>query len=492
MKTVAVLLIALGACVAAPVTDDVPVPDDPHDAHSAGETCQGRNMLGAAPDALTADMPGHNFGSVQALSSNTPGVSVSVVGGNLVARNSAGVLFSGASTRFIGMRLKTQAGPELEITGVSTLSSGAAYALAFAPSKADYCDGAGPAVAMQGVIEADRFHTASTDVTFGCRDGVLQKCYGWGYVPGNDPNSLAWKLHQACMRMANADIYGNGEVHTRNLTPIVIRDLVEGANPAPSDAPAIGYPLRSPPPPAIPFFEGSWGWERGQGARCLAHDRWLSEPIDATPQASLPDPRMVDEVPFCDELSFQEMADRGALLFNASKRMDMYLNRWRNPGTGDVLTTVRGYYFRDPARRVAPVPGFTELLGNEGVLLRNLTGALTAADVTPMFLQHNPTTDDYVVATATPVAPGYVIEDPDHDFEGYTLNAPAPDLIPFGLFVKGTDYVSATAGPGTVGYAPVGPLHYVMRTASSEPAVGSAPQRAVFGARAAATVCTEQ
>lgn len=487
MTRVVGLLFALGACIGDQSTGDLTVP--PHDRHSAGESCQGRRMLGA-PDTLTADLPGHNYASVQAASSNPPTVLVSVTGGDLVARNGTGVLYSGASTHFVGMRLKTQAGVELEITGVTAETFGASYSLVYAASRLDYCAGAGSAVAMQGVIEADRFHTTSSDVTFGCPDGVLRKCYGWGYVPGADPNGLPWKYHQACMRMANADIYGNGESHTRNLTPIVIRDLLAGANPGPMEAPALTNPVMTPPPPGIPFFEGAWAAGRGQGAVCLAHDRWLSEPIDATPHPSLLDPRLTDSVAYCDDLTYQAMASSGALLFNASKRMDMYLNRWLNPATKDLLTTLRGVYNHTTERQLPPFAGY-EFQGTDGVMLRNLTGTLTPADVTPMFLQHNLKTDDRVVATATPVAPGYVIEDPVRDFEGYTLNAPAPDLIPFALYVKDGEYVSSTGGPAVAGYTLVVPLHYVMRTAASD-LFGSAAERPHLGERSGATVCADQ
>lgn len=476
------LLVALVGCVGDSVTDDLMVP--PQTPRSTGGSCQGRHMLGAAPDALTDGMPGHRFASVQPLSSNLP-VTVSVVNGGLVARDGNGVvLYSGASPKFIGMRLKTQAGPELEITGVSTETYGSSYKLAFQLSKTDYCDGAGSAVAMQGVIEADRFHVLTSDVTFGCPDGVLEKCHGWGYRPDSDPTGVPWKLHQACMRMANADIYGDGESHTRELTPIVIRDLVAGANPAPTDAPAIGYPVMSPPPPGIPFFEAAWTGQRNRGALCLAHDRWLSEPLDGPQNADLPDPRQVDNVVNCIDLTYPQMLDGGALLFNASKRMDMYLNRWRNPATGDLLTTLRGRFNHITTRHLPPFPGYTEFLGTDGVMLRNRTGRLDTGDVTEMYMQHNPVTDDYVVATSTPVAPGYVVG----DFEGYTLNIDGPDLIPFWLFVRGNDYVSATIPPP--GYTLVAPLHNVMRTATSQLPASTAAH-VVLGEREA-PVCPEQ
>jgi|GEM_PF-3015327 len=486
-KAVALMLVVLGGtgCTVEPGSDLTPRNPVTSKGMSCGESLQGRNMLGA-PDQLTANMPGHRYASVQTAASNRSGVSVSVVDGNLVASDSTGVLYSGASASFVGMRLKTQVGGELEITGVTQESYGASYALVNATTRQDYCAGAGSAVAMQGVIESDRFHVATTDVTFGCPDGVLMKCYGWGYVPGADPNGQPWKYHQACMRMANDDIYGNGESHTRNLTPIVIRDLMSGGNPAPLDAPALTTPVLTPPPPGIPFFEGAWGAARGQGALCLAHDRWLSEPIDTTPQTSLPDPRLVDTVEDCDLPSLPQLVQRGALLFNASWRMDMYLNRWWNPDTKDWLTTLRGTFNHRLDRLIPPRAGF-QFKGTDAVMLRNLTGTLTDADVTAMYLQHNAATEDYVVATATPVAPGYVIEDPDRDFEGYTLNAPAPDLIPFGLFVKGDDYVSSTFGAAPPGYTFVAPLHYVMRYATADVVPSGTSARPHLGERDGST-----
>jgi hypothetical protein len=465
MKALMVMVTVMG-CVAG---SDPPGPAGIQTAFREGDDCQGRHVLGAAPDALTP--VDASFVSYGTRSSNRPSVYVSVVGGNLVAKTVAGtLLYTGADPKFVGLRLATAGGAEVEITGVTARSYGTAYTLVHQPSGIDYCGGAGAAVALQGVIEADHFHVATTDVSLSCDDAVANKCEFWGYPAGNDPTSVLWKHHQACMRMANADVFGDGDVHTREETPIYIRDLIPGANPAPLDAPALSYPAMIPAPPGIPFFEAAWGGERNQGAICLAKHRWLSLPTDGPPHASLPDPRNVDNIPFCNQLTIQQMVDRGALLFNASQRMDMYLNRWRNPSTGDLVSTIRGYYNHDSSRSEPPFPGYTQFLGPDAVLLRNLTGALDDGDVTPMFVQHNPVTGDYVIATSTPVTPGHVIG----DFEGYTLNTPAPSLVLLGLFSSGTDYVSSVGGPGTLGYTPVGPLHYIMSSDSALPPLSRA------------------
>src|SRR5258708_423827 len=125
MRKAVVLMLGLGwsGCMDQPDS----VQDPPHivvSQSSCGESMQGRHMLGQ-PDTLTATLPGHNFASVQAASPNFSGVSVSVSGGELVASDRTGVLFSGASTSFIGMRLKFQSGDELEIRGVTKEDYGA-------------------------------------------------------------------------------------------------------------------------------------------------------------------------------------------------------------------------------------------------------------------------------------------------------------------------------------------------------------------------------
>jgi hypothetical protein len=484
------LLVALGGCVVGADTAEDPPLIGPRDNYTAGESCQGRRLLGLTPDQLSP--PGLKFVSFMTESSNRPGVFVSVSGADLVAKDIKGtVLYSGKSTSFVGMRLRAPAGGEVEIAGVSTQSYGASYALRFAASGDDYCGGAGNAVALQGIFEADRFHVHHTDVSFACDDGVAKKCEGWGYIPGSDPNGPGWRHHQACMRMANADVYGNGETHTREETPIVIRDTMRGAQPGPSDAPALSYPEVLPAPPGIAFFEGAWGWKRNEGAICLAKPRWASLPVEGPQHPSLPDPRNVGGVAFCEDLSISDMVARGALLFNASKKMDMYLYRWRNPTTGHLVASVRGFPSADRARRQPPFPGYTDYLGTDGIILRNPTGTLEDSDVTPMYVQHNPKTGDYVVATRTPVTPDHVIEDLESAFEGYTLNFTGPELTPFGLFRLGTDYVTSVGGPtgpGTIGYQAVDVLHSVMEPNWAGPAANAA-RSAGFSPRTSSSNC---
>jgi hypothetical protein len=61
-----------------------------------------------------------------------------------------------------------------------------------------------------------------------------------------------------------------------------------------------------------------------------------------------------------------------ALLANASKTQDMYMHRWRNPTTKDVVATVRGF----PGTGPVPFAGYTEYLDSDGILLRNLPGSI--------------------------------------------------------------------------------------------------------------------
>jgi hypothetical protein len=493
------MAVAMGGCaVTSSETGEVPAPEPEigdQDSYLVGEDCQGRRLLGLTPDLLSP--AGEKFVSFMTESSNRPGVFVSVSGGDLVAKSASGrVLYSGKSASFVGMRLRAPAGGEVEIAGVSTQSYGSSYALRFGISGDDYCGGAGNAVPFQGIFEADRYHVYNTGVSFGCDDGVAKKCQGWGYLAGNDPNSIGWKHHQACMRMANADVYGNGETHTREETPVVIRDMIPGGKPGPVDFPALSYPEISPAPTDIAFFEGAWSSERGRGAVCLAKRRWASLPADAPDHPSLPDPRKLipgqpnpGEVAFCEDLTFDQMRARGGLVFNASKKMDMYLNRWRNPANGQLIASVRGFEIVD-FRRVPPFPGYTEFLGSDGIILRNLTGTITMADVTPMYVQHNPRTGDYVVATGTPVTPEHVIEDLERDFEGYTLNFTGPELTALSLFRRDDDYVTSVGGPGTVGYESLGVMHAVMQPNWAGPSPSaSAARKAGFSPRAAGATC---
>jgi hypothetical protein len=95
--------------------------------------------------------------------------------------------------------------------------------------------------------------------TFGCENGVIAKCYRWGYRPWvvNPANNMK-EAHWACTRMARADYCGDGETHTQNGTLINLWDKL--------------WPqIQSHGPANAMFFEAGW---TPQGASCLSHDRW--------------------------------------------------------------------------------------------------------------------------------------------------------------------------------------------------------------------------
>jgi hypothetical protein len=108
---------------------------------------------------------------------------------------------------------------------------------------------------------------SSTAFTFGCHNGVIAKCYRWGYQPWKDAvgENRMKHGHAACTRMARADYCGNGEEHTQDNTRIVPWD-----NLAPQ--PVILHPDQVDP---LMVFEGGW---TPSGAKCLNHWRWANMP----------------------------------------------------------------------------------------------------------------------------------------------------------------------------------------------------------------------
>jgi hypothetical protein len=128
------------------------------------------------------------------------------------------------------------------------------------------------AVPLRGVYEADTGALDTSDTTrftFGCDNGVIAKCYRWGYKPWLDaPNADAVALtHWACTRMARADYCGSGEANTLDGTHIAFWDRLA---PVPTHA--------QPPQTTLPRelrFEAGWN---SAGAVCLSHARWATMP----------------------------------------------------------------------------------------------------------------------------------------------------------------------------------------------------------------------
>jgi hypothetical protein len=438
---------------------------------------QGRHILGKKPDALLSG--GEHF-KVSVIPDNRPGFRISVnaagAGGvngtNLVADD--GLVDTpdptGTDPWFIGMILNGPDG-QLKIRGVAPLGTNSTlYYLDYRSVIAgnpgpweDYCGAAGGgAIAISGYYDSRRIHHPGPFLSFPCENGVAQKCERWGYPAGNaGPSDENWKFHQACTAMANADYCRAGKPYTREETPIRVRDFAPTyGSPFPDDVP---HPIQFPGNPDTFYFEA--GWRPGDlPPVCLSKIRWASLPPNPCP-AVLPDPRFSDDrsAKFCDDMTMAEIAGLGAYIVNGSKMMDAPLGTWRNPSTGDVVQTIRGFYIdRDgmsgpDASSTLPFTGYTQFLGNQGMILRNLTGTLDeATDMYKLYMQVNPATNDRVVAH-DPV--------PDHvmgEFEGYTFQSSSrfPNLTALKLCSSGTDYRTLT---GTLsGCSFVSSLKYAM------------------------------
>jgi hypothetical protein len=134
-------------------------------------------------------------------------------------------------------------------------------------------------------------------ISLGCTQGVVAKCYRWGYRPWSAPATMP-AFMASCTRMARADYCGDGRSFTKDGTPINLWDSL----------PVSGYTRIQewewgPPDPELGSmrFEAAW---QPNGARCLAHWRWDELVPDATtmcpeklwpPDAGPPPPEHRDE-----------------------------------------------------------------------------------------------------------------------------------------------------------------------------------------------------
>lgn len=437
----------------------------PYEGDERGGVYQGRHILGSTADGLASG--GWHFAVSGTAVHNGTTLLVTVDGAKLKATGPNGAY---DDAQFVGVQF-TGPGGELQIVGVELTASGAPrYQLQYrAPGAgwANYCDDAtNHAVPFQGRWDMRRYHVGGTDLSFGCIDsGVAAKCVDWGYIPGNIEGTDAWKDNEACAAMANARYCDDGQSHTRELTPIVIRDFVAGAQPDATD-PTMQLPVLIPSaatwPPADGFyFETAWP-ARGP-AICLSRLRWSSLPPGGYCEAELPDPRIHGSYPatgiaFCEDFTVAQLQALGARMLNASPVMDIPLQRWQN-GTGDRFTTVSGYV--EGTHQFAPAAGYT-LVGSDAILLRTLTDGLDPmTDVVEVFRQH--TAGDQVIAPRRPDSTGVTSLHVVDEREGYLLTSPGPGRSPFKLWVhdNGVDYVSGTDHPGT-GYNYVRTLGYAI------------------------------
>ncbi len=466
---------------------------DPPPSTLTGEDDQGRHILGFFADTLPGGMVGGE--SVHFHVSTTPdnrplymlSVTPAAEGANL--RATGPFTYSGADGRFDGLVMNGPNGPkgqqQLRISAPPTLLEGStstAYQLEYNDGSGNwryYCRGGAGAIALHGVYTKRRIHEpgVGNKITFACvGEGVAEKCNAWGYVagnagPSNNPqNPGDWDFHQACTAMANADYCRRGESLTRELTPIVIRDFKDGAKDPPEGVPS-PYPWKPPlvPPlvhpdpfpgdPDTHYIEAAW--RPGSATPvCLSKVRWTSLPLDpcpptgpgssgeeGPPKNGLIDPRIDPNGRTCEDYpSFDDLAEEGALIINASKMMDAVMHKWRHHDTEDVVTTMRGFYvpsvkltgggYPDPdeTQSTLPFPGYREYLGPEAMILRNLTGWLEPSEgsLVKLYARKGVDNDDLVVASdddATTLE--FQAMDPairDDAFEGYAF--PDPSLLP--------------------------------------------------------------
>lgn len=208
------------------------------------------------------------------------------------------------------------------------------------------------AVPMAGVFTRTGLHKlSSTRITLAClRDGVAAKCLDWSFRPGTDPDSMLWKTHQACTRMARADICGVGRSHTRNSTRIWFYDTLAGNDIPDAVDSQLVEPLTTwPPPPDVYYFEAMWR-PGDDHAGCLSKLRWQEQGLGALCNGRLPDPRAAGGsglAGYCEGASIEDaISVGGAVLFNKTQYNDLGLALWvadRPDGRSDYTTTVRGF-----------------------------------------------------------------------------------------------------------------------------------------------------
>jgi hypothetical protein len=205
--------------------------------------------------------------------------------------------------------------------------------------------------------------------------GVAAKCVEMGYSPwpSNDPridgSSLtlsegdALRHHVTCAALASADYCGEARPNTLSGTPITVYHLgnVPTELGTSGEVRIAGGPVRQDY-----YFESAWALVdvvTGQPvtssviparvrpqAVCLTKKRWSTLPLNGTCQANqdgdwendrLPDPRQYRPKPayYCEDLTREELIQKGAILFSYSKFLDAALYRFKHKTTAQYLTT---------------------------------------------------------------------------------------------------------------------------------------------------------
>jgi hypothetical protein len=195
------------------------------------------------------------------------------------------------------------------------------------------------AYAIEGTWSVAGNHVATPNaVTFSCiTRGKAAWCEDLGYVP---TTSLGWDLHQACVEMATANYCNDGLSHTREKTPVEIRDSagIQLPNLTPNELTRFPTPMPVvPPAPSEFFLEGIW--QPNRPVLCLSKFRWAEMPENPCP-AQLPDPRLGTGGAYCEDIHLDTV--RPPYLLNGSRVMDVAIHRWGNAGNTDSITSVNG------------------------------------------------------------------------------------------------------------------------------------------------------
>ena len=469
MRQALLLSIALVGCVGAePDHGTVRSHEDAVDVpfYLPWEPEQGTHILGLKPDSLTAE--GAAYIQVSTTPVDFPDFTLSVTGSNLgmnlvATSTKTSETYSGASDWFRGLVLAASDGGQLTIIasraidpsdvfieGVTATATSTVYAVNYsAPlgggrfaAPVDYCDGAGGAIALAGSYGGGRVHLNNKAIMFACPNGIAFKCAFWGYNPGTGgPTTDAWKFHQSCVLMGGARYCGpRGRSYTREETRVEIRDPKQNL---PYD---FDHPNPFPGNPDTIYIEA--GWDEN-GPICLSKLRWAAlEPDACAATSGLVDPRYhahdpEHNVAFCEDYSISQLITlKHARLVNGSFANDIAVYRWKNPKTGDVVSTVQGFFI-DRNRDGAPDadatlpfagmgPGsYGMFLGGEGMLLRHLPGSLAEQDMRPLAMQTSGN-DRYMGDAVSGTA--------DPNFEGYSFwsqntttseGLPVNGLLPF-------------------------------------------------------------
>jgi hypothetical protein len=422
---------------------------------------QGKWLLGADLDALAGIDGLHHFAvGTTGRDTANQAVAISVVGDALRAVDATGAVHQGADPWFAGLRLFGPGTTEVQLGAPTIVDGVVTYGLLYRASPTapwiDLMPGERVA-AFAGSFTRAGVHEASPNaVSFAFTSGVAHKCKAWGYGPGSMGGSTAWLAHQACTRMARADVCGDGTSFTREGTQLQNYDVL-GVSVAP--------PEHWPEPSAWPVphnefvFESAW---TPGGALCLSRMRWKSLAVGPLCGGVFPDPRLTGAARFCDQQTSSDLVTAGALVFNTSHYADIRLETW-SLGT-DLVATVRGYSTGANLELVGtpPFAGYG-YVGGSAVLMRTIPASVAESDVSLVQMFEN-TTGDHVLGLASSPPVGYTLI-ADRPSEGYLFLAPRAGTVPLRQYRNPTtgDRTSATAAPagyvllGTLGHAVAGP-----------------------------------